>query len=156
MNLSQDWGWFRVICQNTNSHSFQDLLRPTSNCRLDVESSLRHLLHYPACNTEIHILLSTLKIIDSKPLPQSKQMLTKTLFFSSSSFDINTNINILNATGNLVKDLLKALTKGLFNAFTYCYRDKGFNKKLNKSVSIWLVTQLSFWIYCFSLFFLCS
>ena len=83
-------------------------------------------------------------------------MLTKTLFFSSSSFDINTNINILNVTGNLVKDLIKDLTKGLFNAFTDCYRDKGFNKKLNKSVSIWLVTQLSSWIYCFSLFFLYS
>ena len=52
--------------------------------------------------------------------------------------------------------IMKDLTNRFFNEFTYCCRNEVFNKKLNKSVSIRLVTQLAFSVYYFSLFFLCS
>ena len=89
-------------------HSFQDLLKLISNCRLDIESSLLHLLDYPTYNMERLTLLSTLKNIDNKLLDLTKQVLTKTLHFGSNSFNINTNANILNVTVNLVY-LLKDL-----------------------------------------------
>ena len=85
-------------------HSFQDLLNPISNCKLDIEPSLFYLLNYSK-----HTLLSTLKNIDNL-LDLTKTNLTTTLLFGSNSFNINTSANILNATMNLVY-LLKDLTK---------------------------------------------
>ena len=57
---------------------------------------------------ERHTLLKILKNIDNKLLNLTKYILTKSLFFGSYSFDINTNTNILNAIVNLVY-LLKDL-----------------------------------------------
>ena len=85
------------------NHSFEDLLNPISNRGLDIESSLRHLVHYPTFNTERHTLLGTLKSIDHKFLDLPKQILTKNLLLGSSSFDIITNTNILNAKRIVVK-----------------------------------------------------
>ena len=42
-----------------------------------------------------------------------------------------------------------------FNKFTDCCQDEVINEKLNKSVSIWLITQSSFSIYEFRFVFLC-
>ena len=64
----------------------------------------------------------------------TKSILAETLLFGSSSYDININANILNATVNLVY-LLKHLINR-FNGFTDCCRNEVINKKLNKSVSI--------------------
>ena len=131
-------------------HSFQDLLNPISNCGLVIASSLCYLLHY-----SMHALLSTLKNIDNNLLCLTKPIFITTLLFGSDSFDINTNTNILNATANLVY-ILKDLTNHFFSEFTdFCW-NKVLDKKLNKSVSVWLVTLLSFSIYYFSVFFFCS
>ena len=131
-------------------HSFQDLLNPVSNCGLVIASSLCYLLHY-----SMHALLSTLKNIDNNLLCLTKPIFITTLLFGSDSFDINTNTNILNATANLVY-ILKDLTNHFFREFTdFCW-NKVLDKKLNKSVSVWLVTLLSFSIYSFSVFFFCS
>ena len=147
-----------VLChlrEHKFKHSFQDLLNPISNFEPDIELSLRYLRHYPTYNSERHTLLSTLKSIDNNLLDLTKPILTTTLLFGSNSFDINTNTNILNVTMNLVY-LLKDLTNHFFNEFTDCYQDKVFHKKLNKSVSVWVVKRLSFSVYYFSLFFLRS
>ena len=111
-------------------YSFQDLLNPTSNCELDIESPFCYLLHYST-----HTLLSTLKNIDNNFLGLTKPIFTTIPLFGSNSFDTSTYTNTLNATMNLVY-LLKDLTKRFFNEFTDSCRNEVHNKKLNKSVSI--------------------
>ena len=66
--------------------------------------------------------------------------MTTILLFGSNAFDVNTNTNILNATMNLVY-LLKDLTNHFFIEFTDYCRNEVLNKKLNKFVTIWLVTR---------------
>ena len=78
-------------------HSFQNILKPICNCGSDIESSLHYLPHCPTYNTEKHILLSTLKNIDSNLLDFVEPILIETLLFDGNSFDINTNTNVLNA-----------------------------------------------------------
>ena len=152
LNLSKDWGPFRVTCQNTYSRSFKNLLSPISNYRLDIESVI-----FVSSSPLPHVKYGKTDPPEhNKPLHLTKQILIKTLLFSSNFFDIHRNTNILNATVNLIKDLLKDFTNGVFNEITDGYRNVCVNKKLIKSVSIWLGKRLALWIYQFTLYFLCS
>ena len=131
------------------NHSFQNLLNPISNCRLDIELLLlRYLLHYPKYNSERHTLLRILKNIDNNLLDLTKPILTTTLLFGSDLFYINTPIHQFGLS-------TKRFDWPLFQ-WIYWSWNKVPHKKLNKRVSIWLVTRLSFSIYYFSSFFLCS
>ena len=58
--------------------------------------------------------LSTLENNDNNLFDLTKPILTATLLLGNNSFDINTNINILSASVNLV-NLLKDLTNRFFN-----------------------------------------
>ena len=75
---------------------------------------------------ERHTILSTQKNSDTKLLYLTKQILTKTLFFDSNCFDINTIRNILSASVNLVY-LLKDLTSHFFDEFADCFRSEVIN-----------------------------
>ena len=76
---------------------------------------MRYLLPYLRYNTERDTLLSTLKNIDDNLIDLAKPILTKTLAVGSNCFDINNNINVLNATMKLVYLLKDKITNFLVN-----------------------------------------
>ena len=67
-------------------NSFQYLLNPIGNCRLDTY------------NTERHSRSSILKNIDTNLLDLTDPSLTKILLFGGYFFETNVNITFLNAT----------------------------------------------------------
>ena len=78
-------------------HSFQDSLNPICKCGTDIESCVHYFLHCPIFQNERLILLSIVKIIDSKLLDYKDFRLTQILLFGNTSLDLNTNSPVLNA-----------------------------------------------------------
>ena len=85
-----------------------------------------YLFHCPRLNRERQALPSTMKNIDDNLLDMTKPILTTTIIFGSSSFDINTNTIVLNSTMNLVY-LLKDLTSRFFIELADCCRNEVLN-----------------------------
>ena len=83
-------------------HSFQDTINPLCSCSLDTESIEHFLLHCPKFVIERRTLLSTISNINYKLLENTDSVLTRTLLFGNTSFDITENTKILNATINCI------------------------------------------------------
>ena len=94
-------------------HSFQDTINPLCNCGLDIESTEHFLLHCPQFVNERRTLLSTIGNINYKLLENTDSVLTQTLLFDNTSFDITDNTKILNATTNFIL-LTKRFEEHLF------------------------------------------
>ena len=79
-------------------HSFQDTINPLCSCGLDIESTEHFLLHCPQFVNERCTLLSTIGNTNYKLLENTDSVLTQTLLFGNTSYDITGNTKILNAT----------------------------------------------------------
>ena len=78
-------------------HSFQDSLNPVCKCGAEVESISYFLLHCPIYSNDHSSLFCTIRNIDCKLLEITTSSLTQTLLDRKTSFDIITNLLILNA-----------------------------------------------------------
>ena len=107
--------------EHKSKHSFQDTINPLCSCALDIESTGHFLLHCPQFVNERHTLLSTIGNIHYKLLENTDSVLTQTLLFGNTSFDITDNTKILNATINFI-----LLTKR-------------FDEPLFQTKSVWLI-----------------
>ena len=117
-------------------NSFQDTINPLCSCGLDVESTGHFLLHCPQFVNERRTLLSTIGNTNYKLLENTDSVLTQTLLFGNTSYDITGNTKILNAT------------------VTFILLTKRFDEPLFKTKSVWLIFfSVSYEIY-FSLFYL--
>ena len=94
-------------------HSFQDTINPLCSCGIDMESTEHFLLYCPQFVNERHTLLSTIGNINYKLLENTNSNLTQALLFGNTSFDINDNNKVLNATINFIL-LAKRFDEPLF------------------------------------------
>ena len=79
-------------------YNFQNCLKLLCSCGSSIESTSHFLLHCPIFHDKRYTLLSTLNNIDSKVFESTDSYLTKTLLFGCTSFDLETNKLLLNAT----------------------------------------------------------
>ena len=98
--LDLDLSW--VILENINS-----------SCAVDIELIEHFLLHCPQFVNESYTLLSTIANINYKLLENTDSVLTQTLLFGNTSFNIANNTKILNATINFIL-LTKRIDAPLF------------------------------------------
>ena len=110
-------------------HSFQDSLNPVCKCGAEVESTFDFLLHCPIYNNDRSSLLCTIRNINCKLLEITNSSLTQTLLYGKPSFDIITNLLILNATISFLSS--KRSEGTLFkrnNVFSYVFLN---NRSIN-------------------------
>ena len=94
-------------------HSFQDTINLLCSCSLDIESTVYFLLHFSQFFNERRTFLGTIGNITCKFLENTDSVLTKTLLFGNTSFNITGNTMILNAAINFIL-LTKRFDETLF------------------------------------------
>ena len=84
------------------NHSFQDTNNPLCSCGLDIESTEHFLLHCRQFFNERYAFLCTIVNINYKSLENADSVLTQTLLFGNTSFNITGKV--FNATINFLID----------------------------------------------------
>ena len=79
-------------------HNFQDSVNPLCDCSCEIETTSHFLLHCLHFCNERKVLLSKIKEIDSTILSKNDSDTTQILLYGASSFDMQTNTSIVNAT----------------------------------------------------------
>ena len=92
---------------------FQDTSNPLRSCGLDIESVEHFLLHYPQFVNEKRNFLRTIGNINYKLIENTNSVLTQTLLFGNTSFNIFSGSKILNAITNFIL-LTKRFDKPFF------------------------------------------
>ena len=93
--------------------SFQDTSNPLCCCGRDIESVEHFLLHYPQFVNEKLTLLRTIGNINYRLIENANSVLTQTLLFRNTSFNIFSGTKILNAITNFIL-LTKRFDEPLF------------------------------------------
>ena len=83
-------------------NNFQDTLNPLCTCGCDVENTCHFLLHCPNFLTERITLLNKIINIDSNMLNQAGATITETLLFGNPKYSSEVNLQILNASINVI------------------------------------------------------
>ena len=86
------------LCNHKFKYNYQNCLNPLCSCSSSIESTSHFLLHCPIFHDKIHTLLTTLNDNDCKILESTDSYLAQTLLFGCTSFDLQTNTLVLNAT----------------------------------------------------------
>ena len=99
-------------------HSFQDTINPLCNCGQDIESTTHLFLHCPFFFDKRHILLSTIRRLDSTLLDFTDYDPTHTLLFGNTSQTSSNNFKIINTSMIIfywVRDLMNHFLNKFFH-----------------------------------------
>ena len=96
----------RLGLSHLNEHkfknNFQDTFHPLCTCGCDVENTCHFLIYCSNFLTERTTLLNEITNIDSKILNQADATITKTLLFGNSKYSNEVNLQILNASVDVI------------------------------------------------------
>ena len=134
-----------MISYNLPQHSFQDTINPLCNCGQDIESTTHLFLHCPFFFDKRHILLSTIRSLDSTLLDFTDYDLTQTLLFGNTSQTSSNNFKITNTS-----IIISYQVRDLMNHFS----NKFFHQLISKSKFNQQFSLLHSSIFCFTYIFI--